>query len=165
MLSLSQPHNFAQEPFSLLPKKMHSLLPLLFHQSDGICIHYQWRVLQFRFGRNREAILTILRDSVVCEVFRGLDTPGQKAMRIDAAKDKNPPNVYILDAATLFSNEPALTEYLSLWGSRELNDLCKSGPRHMSSSIDSPQTKTSSNVQWRLSISALTSTTRWRLLS
>ena len=104
---------------------MHSLLTLLFHQSDGICIHYQWRVLQFRFGRNREAILTSLRDSVVCEVFRGLDTPGQKAMRIGAAKDKNPPNVYVLNAATLFSNEPALAEYLSLWHSKELNDLCQ----------------------------------------
>ena len=143
---------------------MHSLLTLLFHQSDGICIHYQWRVFHFRFGRNREAILTSLQDSVVCEVFRGLDTPGQKAIRIGAAKDKNPPNVYVLDAARLFSNESALAEYLSFWGSRELKDLCKSG-RHMSSSIDSPQTKTSSNVQWRLSISALTSTTRWRLSS
>lgn len=144
---------------------MHSLLTLLFHPSYGLCIHYQWRVLQFRFEKNREAILTSLRDNVVCEVFRGLDTPGQKAMRIGAAKDKNPPNVYVLDAATVFSNEPALAEYLSLWGSRELNDLCKSGPRHRSSSIDSPQTKTSSNVQWRLSISALTSTTRRRLSS
>lgn len=74
----------------------------------------------------KEVLLILIQVySVVCEVFRGLDTPGQKAMRIGAAKDKNPLNVYVLDAATLFSNESALAEYLSLWGSRELNDLCK----------------------------------------